>query len=262
MFNRECERGVQVAPVNSVDFRDLRVPAVEVVVDTAKGTVLERAASNALAEIDATDPGPTNSCQDGEKNVFETADLVVAKTDVVVNKTPETGAINSPEDFDLRMPQKESKFLLVPAALKTILKDARQLSLSFLLVACGAKPVLTYSMGIDGTALSKSNSSEHANSTPLRFVRPLETENQTLAKYDSLFEALVAIQEGSDGVKGKCMTYFNWPGRIDVWAEAVKNFLVDHPEINYLNGTGGWGGPIERYDKTGYCFVMSLPLGR
>lgn len=78
--------------------------------------------------------------------------------------------------------------------------------------------------------------------------------------YDSVKDAYAGIQGGNQMEQGKCMTFFNWPSRIDGWVETVFDFLADHPEIHYVNGTGGWGGPSENYDKESYCFIMALPL--
>lgn len=79
--------------------------------------------------------------------------------------------------------------------------------------------------------------------------------------YASVKEAYAAIQGSIQGEQGKCMTYFNYNGdTINAWVETVFDYLKDHPEIHYISGTGGWGGPTERYDQKGYCLIMALPI--
>jgi len=94
-----------------------------------------------------------------------------------------------------------------------------------------------------------------SHQTPVTSEASSTLQNETVSPkaYASVKAAFAAIQ-------ADCMVYFEWPGRINAWVETVYDYLANHPEIQYVPGTGGWGGPSERYDQRGYCYIMAMPL--
>lgn len=121
------------------------------------------------------------------------------------------------------------------------------------LVACAHGPV----------SPTRSNSPDNSGGrTPatgeIGAIPKPETEAPVPKTYDSLMDAFAAIQGTDDGEQGKCMTYYQWPGRAEEWKQIADDFISKHPEIPYKpEESSGFYGPAAEYNG-GYCMVMSI----